>query len=256
MKIDLNCDCGESFGAWRMGDDEALLPHVTSANVACGAHAGDPTTMRRTVRLALERGVSVGAHPGFPDLQGFGRRLLDMSPDEIADSVVAQIGALYAIARSEGLELTHVKPHGALYNYAAVTPAVAESIAQAVASFSRDLILVGLAGSALLESGRAAGLQVAREAFADRMYEADGSLRNRRLPGAVIHDDQQALAQAIQIAAEHSTLTYDGARLALEADTICLHGDTPGAATRAALLRRGLEAAGIEVVPLAQIVSR
>lgn len=256
MKIDLNCDCGESFGAWRMGDDAALLPHVTSANVACGAHAGDPTTMRRTVRLAREHSVSVGAHPGFPDLQGFGRRLLDMTPDEIADSVVAQIGALYAIARSEGVELTHVKPHGALYNYAAVTPAAAEAIARAVASFSRDLILVGLAGSALVESGHAAGLRVAREAFADRLYEADGSLRSRRLPGAVIHDDQQAMAQAIQIAAEHCTLTYDGARLALEADTICLHGDTPGAAARAALLRSGLETAGIEVVPLAQIVSR
>lgn len=256
MQIDLNCDCGESFGSWRMGDDEALLPHVTSANVACGAHAGDPTTMRRTVRLAHERGVSVGAHPGFPDLQGFGRRRLDMTPAEIADSVVAQIGALYAIARSEGAELTHVKPHGALYNYAAVTPAAAEAIAQAVASFSRDLILVGLAGSALIDAGRDAGLPVASEAFADRIYEADGSLRSRRLPGSVIHNDQQALAQAIQIAAEHSTLAYDGTRLTLDADTICLHGDTPGAATRPALLRSGLELAGVEVVPLARIVSR
>jgi 5-oxoprolinase (ATP-hydrolysing) subunit A len=255
VKIDLNCDCGESFGPWLMGDDQSLLSSVTSANVACGAHAGDPATMRRTVRLALERGVSVGAHPGFPDLQGFGRRLLDMSPDEIADSVLAQIGALYAIARSEGAELTHVKPHGALYNHAAVMPAAAEAIARAVAAFSRDLILVGLAGSELIRAGQAAGLRVAREAFADRVYEADGSLRSRRLPGAVIHDDQQALAQAIQIAAERSTLAFDGARLPLEADTICLHGDTPGAAARAALLRHGLAEAGIELVPLARIVA-
>jgi UPF0271 protein len=254
MKIDLNCDCGESFGAWRMGDDETLLPHVTSANVACGAHAGDPGTMRRTVRLARELGVGVGAHPGFPDLQGFGRRLITMSPAEIADSVLAQIGALYALARSEGVALTHIKPHGALYNYAAATPAAADAIAQAIASFSRDLILVGLAGSALVDAGRAAGLLVAREAFADRMYEADGSLRDRRLPGAVIHDDDQSLAQALRIVAERSTLTYDGARLTLEADTICLHGDTPGAAARAALLRRELEAAGVAVVPLARIV--
>ncbi|HEX6290529.1 MAG TPA: 5-oxoprolinase subunit PxpA [Herpetosiphonaceae bacterium] len=254
MKIDLNCDCGESFGPWRMGDDDALLPHVTSANVACGAHAGDPTTMRRTVRLARELGVGVGAHPGYPDLQGFGRRLLDLSPTEIADSVLAQIGALYAIARAEGVELTHVKPHGALYNHAATTPAAAEAIARAVASFSRDLILVGLAGSALVDAGRAAGLRVAREAFADRMYEADGSLRDRRKPGAVIHDDRQAQAQAIRIVQQRSTLTYDGARVDLEADTICLHGDTPGAAGRAALLRRELEAAGIAVLPLAQVV--
>jgi UPF0271 protein len=252
MKIDLNCDCGESFGPWQMGDDPALLPHVTSANIACGAHAGDPTTMRRTVRLARDLGVGVGAHPGFPDLQGFGRRVLDMTPAEIADSVVAQIGALYAIARAEGVELTHVKPHGALYTYAATMPAAAEAIAQAVASFSHDLILVGLAGSALVTAGRAAGLRVAREAFADRTYEADGSLRNRRLPGAVIHDDRRALAQAIAIVMERSAQTHEGGYVSLEADTICLHGDTPGAAARAALLRRELEAAGIAVVPLTQ----
>jgi UPF0271 protein len=156
-RIDLNCDCGESFGPWPMGDDAVILPHVTSANIACGAHAGDPTVMRRTVRLARTYGVAVGAHPGFPDLQGFGRRVIALTPDEIADTVLVQLGALYAIARAEQVALTHVKPHGALYNYAAANPAAAEAIAGAVATFSQELILVGLAGSALMAAGEAAG---------------------------------------------------------------------------------------------------
>lgn len=252
MRIDLNCDCGESFGAWVLGDDAALLAHVTSANIACGAHAGDPDVMRQTVRLARERGVAVGAHPGYPDLQGFGRRALALSPAEITNSVLAQIGALYAIARAEGVALTHVKPHGALYNAAATTPALAEAIAQAVAAFSKELILVGLAGSALIEAGRAAGLTVAREAFADRAYEADGTLRSRRLPGALIEDDQRCLAQVLSIVTAGYALTPDGARVPLEADTICLHGDTPGAAQRAAFLRARLQAAGITVAPLSR----
>lgn len=248
--VDLNCDCGESFGAWQMGDDAALLPHVTSANIACGGHAGDPGVMRRTIRLARQHGVAVGAHPGYPDLQGFGRRSLPLSPAEVADSVLAQIGALHALTRAEGVPLVHVKPHGALYNDAAVTPALAEAIAAAVAAFDRGLILVGLAGSALIAAGEAAGLRVAREAFADRRYEADGTLRRRGLPGALIEDDQQALTQAIAIVAEGRALTLDGAAVPIAADTICLHGDTPGAAARAALLRRGLAAAGIAVAGL------
>lgn len=253
MRIDLNCDCGESFGAWPLGDDAALLAQVTSANVACGAHAGDPDVMRRTVRLARELGVAVGAHPGFPDLQGFGRRALDMAPDEVANSVLAQIGALYAIARAEGVALTHVKPHGALYNQAARTPALAEAIAQAVAAFSRELVLVGLAGSMLVAAGRATGLRVAGEAFADRAYEADGSLRARRLPGALIEDNQRALAQALSIVRDGCATTLDGTRVPVVADTICLHGDTPGAAERAAFLRQGLLAAGVEVAPLVAV---
>jgi 5-oxoprolinase (ATP-hydrolysing) subunit A len=255
MKIDLNCDCGESFGAWRMGDDAAMLPHVTSANIACGGHAGDPAVMRRTIWIAREHGVSVGAHPGFPDLQGFGRRMLALSPDEIADTVLAQIGALHAIARAEGVRLRHVKPHGALYNHAAVTHEAAEAIAHAVASFNDELILVGLAGSALIEAGRLAGLRVAREAFADRRYESDGTLRSRRLPDAVIHDDADALAQAIAIVTHGEARTLDGSIVSIAADTICLHGDTPGAAMRAAILRRGLEDAGIEVVPLIRLLA-
>ncbi|HMQ30187.1 MAG TPA: 5-oxoprolinase subunit PxpA [Chloroflexaceae bacterium] len=250
-RIDLNCDCGESFGAWRLGADEELLPHVTAANVACGGHAGDPAVMRRTVRLCRELGVAVGAHPGYPDLQGFGRRALPMAPDEIEAAVLAQIGALHAIARAEGVELAHVKPHGALYNVAAATPDVAEAIARAVAAFSRELVLVGLAGSHLVAAGEAAGLRVAREAFADRGYAADGALLPRGAPGALVLDPEANLAQALRIVAEGHALSPEGARVPVAADTLCIHGDTPGAAARAAHLRRGLAAAGVTVAPLA-----
>lgn len=252
MRIDLNCDCGESFGPWPMGDDAGVLPHVSSANIACGAHAGDPDTMRRTVRLARNLGVAVGAHPGFPDLQGFGRRVLPLSTDETANSVLAQVGALYAIARAEGVAVAHVKPHGALYNHAAVTPPVAQAIAEAIAAFDRSLILVALAGSALEAAGRAAGLPVAREAFADRVYEADGTLRARRYSDSMIFDYGQNLQQALHIVANGYVIAHDGSRVTVQADTICLHGDAPGAAERAAFLREGLRAAGVEVAALAK----
>lgn len=254
IAIDLNCDCGESFGAWRMGDDAALLPHVSSANVACGAHAGDPQVMRQTVQLARTSGVAVGAHPGYPDLHGFGRRVIDMSPAEITDTILVQIGALYAIAKAEGAALQHVKPHGALYNVAARNYAIAEGIARAVAAFDRDLILVGLAGSELIRAGEAAGLRVAREAFADRRYEADGSLRDRRLTGAVLHENEDAIAQVIKIVQQGRVWTIDGHAVPLQADTLCLHGDTPGAAERAAALRRALEAAGVQISSLRELV--
>jgi UPF0271 protein len=250
IQIDLNCDCGESFGAWSKGDDAALLAHATSANIACGAHAGDPDVMRQTVRLTRELGVAAGAHPGYPDLQGFGRRALALSPDEVANSVLAQIGALAAVARAEGVRLTHVKAHGALYNQAAAAAPLAEAIAWAVATFDRELILVGLAGSALVEAGRAAGLRVAREAFADRAYEPSGRLRDRRLPGALIEDHARCLQQALTIITQGSVMTYDGGSAPVQADTICLHGDTPGAAARAAFLRQGLAAAGVRVSAL------
>jgi UPF0271 protein len=247
LRIDLNCDCGESFGPWPMGDDAGVLPHVTSANIACGGHAGDPDTMRRTVRLARDLGVAVGAHPGFPDLQGFGRRVLPLTPAEIANTVLAQVGALYAIARAEGVALAHVKPHGALYNHAAITPPIAQAIAEALAAFDRTLMLVALAGSALEQAGRAAGLPVAREAFADRAYEADGTLRARHFENALIQDPARNLAQVISIVRDGAVYAHDGTIVRLQADTICLHGDTPGAADRAAYLRRGLADAGIIV---------
>ncbi|WP_298821735.1 LamB/YcsF family protein [Chloroflexus sp.] len=247
ITIDLNCDCGESYGAFQIGDDDGILPFVSSANVACGGHAGDPQVMRRTVRRCRELGVAVGAHPGYPDLHGFGRRVLPMSPSEIEDWVLGQIGALAAIARAEGVELRHVKPHGALYNVAARDTAIATAIARAVAAFSRNLALVGLAGSALIAAGIEAGLPVLAEAFADRAYEADGRLRDRRHPDALIVEPTACLTQTLSIVRDRVVIAQDGTPVPLQADTICLHSDTPGAAARAAILRQGLTAAGISV---------
>ncbi|HEY7056374.1 MAG TPA: 5-oxoprolinase subunit PxpA [Vicinamibacterales bacterium] len=248
--IDLNCDMGESFGPWRMGADEAVLPYITSANIACGAHAGDPSVMRRTVRLAREAGVSVGAHPGFPDLQGFGRRELKADPREMEDWIVAQIGALAAIARAEGAVLRHVKAHGALYNLAVRDRALAEAIARAIASVDRSLIMFGLPKSAMTDAGADAGLRVAAEGFADRAYEPDGSLTPRSKPGAVIHDPEVVVRRAVRMVRDRVVLTPDGREIALQVDTICVHGDTPGADELVRRIRAGLEAAGIDVRPL------
>lgn len=247
IAIDFNCDYGETFGGALVQDDVALLQYVSSINIACGAHSGDPDVMRRALAQARTHGVAVGAHPGFPDISGFGRRLLHMSPDEVYNSVLAQIGALAALARAEELTLTHVKAHGALYNHAAHDLPTATALAQAVATFDPALILVGLSGSAMITAGEQAGVRVAREAFVDRTYAADGSLRSRRLEGAVIFDNQQALAQALSIACEGTVIAYDGTRLAVPAETLCLHGDTPGARERAAVIRQGLAAAGVVV---------
>ena len=251
MRVDLNADVGESLGPWPMGDDEALIPLVTSVNVACGAHAGDPLTIERTVRLAAAAGVAVGAHPGYPDLVGFGRRDLDMAPNELEASIVYQVGAVAAFARAAGTDLRHVKPHGALYNRAARDRALADTIARAVRSVSAELVLVGLAGSVMLEAGEAAGLPIAAEAFADRTYEPDGSLRSRRLPDALLPTPEAAAAQAVAIAEGHVRAT-DGSRVTLKADTLCVHGDTPGAADVARAVRAALEGAGITVAALAR----
>ena len=248
--IDLNADVGESYGAWTMGDDAALLPLVTSANVACGAHAGDPLVMARTVALARRLGVSVGAHPGYPDRDGFGRRDLPMTGEELRASLLAQLGAIEAIARSAGVVLRHVKPHGALYNRAAVDPALAEIVAASVEAVSPQLVLVGLAGSALLAAGRAAGLAVAAEGFADRAYEADGSLRSRRLPDAVHHDPAVAAEQARSIVVDGRARAHDGAGMEVHAATQCLHRDRPGAPAKAAAVRAALAAAGVSLARL------
>jgi UPF0271 protein len=250
VRIDLNADLGESFGAWPMGQDAALMAVITSANVACGAHAGDPGTMRRTVRLARAHGVAVGAHPGFPDLLGFGRREMQLTPQEVEDSVLFQVSALAGIARSEGVRLQHVKPHGALYNMACRDEALADAIARAVRSFDPGLVLFGLPESALLQAGLDAGLPVAAEAFADRAYHADGSLVSRHTPGSVIHNVDAVVGRAVIMALERSVETVDGTRLEIEADTLCVHGDTPGAAALAAAIRRGLEDAGVAVASL------
>ncbi|MFH1474654.1 MAG: 5-oxoprolinase subunit PxpA [Chloroflexota bacterium] len=245
-RIDLNADVGEGFGPWPMGEDAALIPLATSVNVACGFHAGDPLTIRHTVRLALGAGCAVGAHPGYPDLVGFGRREMDMTSDEIEAAVLYQVAALAGMVRAEGGHLAHVKPHGALYHRAAGDPAVAGAVARAVSAVSPGLRLVGPPGSALLAAGASVGLTCVAEAFADRAYEADGCLRPRRLAGALL-DPVRAAAQAVSIARDGRVTSVDGTVLAVAVATICIHGDTPGAATIAAAVRRALTTAGVTV---------
>jgi len=247
MRIDLNADVGESFGAYKLGRDEDLIPLITSANIACGFHAGDPSVMRATVVLAREHRVGVGAHPGFPDLVGFGRREINASPREIEDAVAYQIGALAGIAAAEGTRLQHVKAHGALYNMAVRNPSLADAIARATAAVDRTLILLGLPGSELIEAGRRAGLRTASEGFADRAYQGDGTLVPRTRTGAVIDDAETVVDRAVTMAKEHAVIAIDGSRVTIDIETICVHGDTPGAAALASRIRYALAAAGIDV---------
>jgi UPF0271 protein len=248
LRFDFNCDLGESFGAWRLGFDEDIIRVVTSANIACGFHAGDPATMRRTVRLAEAHGVGVGAHPGFPDLQGFGRRNLAASPAEVRDDLVYQIGALTAFTR--GKKLQHVKPHGALYNMAVPGGEFARAIGEALLESDPSLILVALAGSKWAEQAEAMGLRVAREVFADRAVQADGTLVPRSRPGAVLHDRAEVVERALRLVTEGTVVAITGEVVEQRADTLCLHGDTPDAVGLAAALRAALEAAGVELRPL------
>jgi UPF0271 protein len=248
--MDLNCDMGESFGAYSIGADGDVMQSITSASVACGYHAGDPGVMRRTIRLAREAGVAVGAHPGLPDLVGFGRREMRVSPQETEDMVLYQIGALAAIAAGEGVRLQHVKAHGALYNMAAADGALADAVARATWAFDRSLILFGLPGSELLRAGRALGLRVASEGFADRAYEPDGSLTPRSRPGAVIHDPEVVVRRALRMIVEGQVTATDGSEIAMQVDTLCTHGDTPGACELTRRLRAGLAAAGVPVAPI------
>lgn len=250
MRIDLNCDMGESFGAWSMGNDAALMPYITSANIACGFHAGDPMVMQRTVQLAIQYNVALGAHPGFADLVGFGRRVLDATPEEIENDVLYQIGALAAFARANGAALVHVKAHGALYNLAAVHDDVARAIARAIAKFDSNLVMVGLAQSKMIDAAREAGLRFAREGFADRAYNRDGTLRSRREPGSLITDPVRAAAQALQMIRDHRVITPEGECIAIEVDTLCLHGDNPSAVENARAVRQVLQAHRIEVMAL------
>ncbi|MCW5577376.1 MAG: LamB/YcsF family protein [Dokdonella sp.] len=247
LRIDLNSDIGESFGAWRMGDDAGVLAQVSSANIACGFHAGDADTMQRTVALAARHGVAIGAHVALPDLQGFGRREMQIGAAEAHALTLYQIGALAAFARAAGQVLHHVKPHGALYNMAARDADLAAAIAGAVHAFDPALVLVGLAGSALPRAGAALGLKVAHEAFADRRYRADGTLLPRRAAGAVIDDVDAAVAQGLAIATHGRVMADDGSLLQLRADTLCVHGDRPDAACFAARLRESLGAAGVSI---------
>ncbi len=245
--IDLNCDMGESYGAWTMGRDTEVLPFVSSANIACGFHGGDPSTMRKTVAAAIKHGVAIGAHPSLQDLAGFGRRVIQITPDEAYDSVVYQIGALAGVAASQGARLHHVKAHGALYNMAARDAALARAICEAVRDIDSSLVLYGLAGSKLIEAAQAAGLKAASEVFADRSYQDDGSLTPRSQAGAMIEDVDQAVAQVVRMVKEGKVRSQSGKDVPVQADTLCIHGDQPNALVFASGIRRALEAAGISI---------
>jgi UPF0271 protein len=249
--IDLNCDVGESFGTWQLGADDDLLPHVSSVSIACGLHAGDPSVMRRTVRAALDRGVSIGAHPGLPDLAGFGRRALDVTPEQAYELVLYQAGALLAFTLAAGARLAHVKPHGALYHMAARNRELADAIAAAVRDLDRSLVLFGLAGSELVAAGSAAGIATAAEAFADRNYLQDGTLVPRSRPDARVQDPEAAAQRAVRLVEAGRVLSVEGGDVLLRPHTICIHGDAPGAAGIARAVRAALERAGIEVTALA-----
>jgi len=247
-RFDFNCDMGESFGAWTMGLDAEVIRYVTSANIACGFHAGDPATMRLTVALAESNGVGIGAHPGFPDLQGFGRRNLAASPREVRDDLVYQIGALTAFTRAKKLQ--HVKPHGALYNMAVPGGELARAIGEAILETDPSMILVALAGSRWADEAERMGLRVVREAFADRAVQADGTLVPRSKPGAVIHDRQQVIERSVRLATEGTVVAVTGEWVEMRAGTLCLHGDTPDAVGLAAALKEALEKAGIRLASM------
>lgn len=251
--IDLNCDMGESFGAYRLGMDEAVIGYITSANIACGWHAGDPTVMDRTVKMAVEHGVGVGAHPGYPDLLGFGRRNMDCSPEEIRRYLIYQIGAIEAFCKVHGSRLQHVKPHGALYLTAVESEEVARAVAEAIVSVNPELAYVALAGARgelMTRIGREVGLKVVYEAFPDRAYTPEGTLVSRSQPGAVVKDPREVAARALRMAKEGMVIAVDGTSIPLEAQTLCVHGDTPSAIDLVKSIRKALAADGVEVAPM------
>ena len=252
VKIDLNCDMGESFGIYKMGLDEEVIKHISSANVACGFHAGDPMWMRHTVRLAEEHGVAVGAHPSFPDLNGFGRRNMSVEPEEAKNDVIYQVGALSAF--TAGGKLQHVKPHGAMYNQAVSDEALARAICEAVLEVDEDMVLLVLAGSPWERTAADMGLRVAREIFADRAMNPDGSLVSRSREGSVIHDVEEVVERSLRMVTESRAVAITGEEMEVEAESLCLHGDTPGAVEMAKTLERQLRASGVDIVPVAQIV--
>jgi len=255
--IDLNSDVGESFGIYSLGLDEEVIPLISSANIACGYHAGDPAVMRHTVALAKKNGVGLGAHPGLPDLVGFGRRNMDVSLEEIKDFVTCQIGALQAVAALQGARLQHVKPHGALYNMAGKNPAIWDAVAEVMAGLDERLILFVLAGSDRqeLESiGKRRGIRIAFEFFADRAYNTDGSLVSRKLPGAVIHENDVVAAKVLKLVKEGKVKTIEGSDIELKAETICVHGDNPKALALVKKIRETLGGAGVAVKPVATFI--
>ena len=253
-KVDLNSDLGESFGAYTIGLDEQVIAHISSANIACGYHAGDPLVMDKTVAAAKAAGIAIGAHPGYPDLIGFGRRNMTCSPAEVKAYVKYQLGALMAFAAAHGMKMQHCKPHGALYNMAGKDAALARAIAEAIAEVDSSIILLALAGSQMIKAGEEAGLRVASEVFADRAYQADGSLVPRKQPGAVIHDTDEAIARTIRMVKEGKVTAITGEDVPLKADSICVHGDNPSAVEFVRNIRARLEAEGGTIAPLSEIV--
>ncbi len=250
-KIDFNCDMGESFGMYKLGYDDEVIKFITSANIACGFHAGDPMWIRATVELAERHGVGIGAQPSFPDLMGFGRRNMSVSPEEARNDVTYQIGALQAFASNKKLQ--HVKPHGAMYNMAVADEALARAICQAVLDVDADMILVALAGSQWVDLASEMGLRVAREAFADRAFTAQGTLVPRSQAGAVVHDVDEVVRRSVKMVTEGRVTAITGEEIEIHADSLCLHGDTPGAVEMARAVREGLEAAGVEIAPMNSI---
>jgi UPF0271 protein len=249
--VDLNSDVGESYGRWQLGEDDAVLRVVTSANVACGFHAGDASTLRRTCAVAAREGVIVGAQVGYRDLAGFGRRFIDMETDELTDDVVYQVGALDALARAEGTRVRYVKPHGALYNAIVHHEEQARAVVEAVRAYDKELPLMGLPGSAVLAAAEAAGLRIVREAFADRAYTPEATLVSRREPGAVLSDPVEVARRVVQLVTDGTVTAVDGSTVRIDADSVCVHGDSPGAVAMAEQVRRELEAAGVEIAPFA-----
>jgi UPF0271 protein len=254
-QIDLNCDLGESFGTYKLGMDEEVIPFVSSANIACGFHASDPVVMRKTVELAGKSGVCVGAHPGFPDLMGFGRRNMKVSPLEAKSYVQYQIGALHAFCQACGVRMVHVKPHGALYNMAGKDYGLAKAICEGIAEFDGSLILLALSGSEMIRAAKDTGLRAASEVFADRAYEEDGSLVARTKPGSMITDENEAIRRVVRMAKEGKVTTVTGKDISIQADSVCVHGDNAKALEFVQKIRAALTAKGIKIAPLPQIVS-
>ncbi len=254
--VDLNSDLGESFGAYQIGRDSEIIPLVSSANVACGFHAGDPTVMAKTARLCREHEVAIGAHPGFADLQGFGRRNMSLSPEDAKNLVVYQLGALDAFCKAEGIRLQHVKPHGALYNMAGKDPALAQAICRGIYEVNPEWILLGLAGSQMLVKAKEIGLRYASEVFADRAYEDDGSLVARTKPGAMIHDEDQAVSRVIGMIRTGSVTSINGNTIEMQADSVCVHGDSEKALLFVKKIRAALEQEKITVCSIAKVIDR
>ena len=251
-RIDINCDMGESYGNYKLGRDSEVMEYISSANIACGWHAGDPLVMDYTVRLAKEKGVGVGAHPGYPDLMGFGRRRMDLTFDEIEKYVIYQIGALYGFTKAHGIPLQHVKAHGALGNLAFADLEASKAFARGVLRFSKELILVVYTGTVMVQAAKEIGVRFVEEVYADRIYNPDGTLQSRKIPGSVIHDPEKASRQALTMVQEGYVIAHDGTKFNVIPESICVHGDTPTAVLILQRIRAGLRKASIEVKPMGE----